>query len=77
MSKLMGFNFKIHYKEGTENVAADALSRKPAAELLLLMLDNAKEGLLEQIKITWSTDPILQKIITEIQQDPSKHPKFT
>jgi hypothetical protein len=29
MVKLMGYNYKIEYKKGKENKAADALSRRP------------------------------------------------
>lgn len=77
MSKLMGFDFEIQYKEGAENVAADALSRRPTAELLPMMLDNAKEGLLELIKNCWVVDPNCQLIINELQQNSHRHPKFT
>lgn len=77
MSKLMGFDFEIQYKEGAENVAANALSRRPTAELLPMMLDNAKEGLLELIKNCWAADPNCQLIINELQQNSHRHPKFT
>lgn len=77
MSKLMGFDFEIHYKEGVANTAADALSRKPGAELLPLLLDNAQTGLLELIKATWQTDPTLQTLVSELQANPNSHPKFT
>jgi hypothetical protein len=33
-TKLLGLNYKIVYKKGVENGAADALSRKPEAEML-------------------------------------------
>lgn len=67
MSKLMGFDFEIHYKEGLENRAADALSRNAAAELLPLMLDNGQEGLLSKIKDACNSDPLLQQLIRDLQ----------
>jgi hypothetical protein len=33
-TKLLGLNYRIIYRKGTENIAADALSRKPHGELL-------------------------------------------
>lgn len=61
----MGFDFEIQYKEGSTNLAVDALSRKNGAELLPLLLNNANEGLLDSIKKCWAFDPILQQIISE------------
>lgn len=35
VSKLMGFDFEVHYKPGSSNRVADALSRKSAGEVEL------------------------------------------
>ncbi|KAI5416810.1 hypothetical protein KIW84_041715 [Lathyrus oleraceus] len=77
MSKLMGFDFEIKYKESCENKAADTLSRVHDAQLLPLLLSNAKEGLLEDIKASWSADPVAHNLIAELKKDPQSHPKFT
>lgn len=77
IAKLMGFDFEIEYKTDSANVAADALSRKNGVELFPLKLDNAKEGLLYLIKQYWKADPVLQKLIIELQIAATNHPKFT
>lgn len=76
MSKLMGFDFEIQYK-GVKNKAVDALSRKTGAELLPLLLNNAQEDLLGQIKTSWINDTMLQKVIQELEQEAHSHPHFT
>lgn len=77
ISKLMGFDFDIQYKEGTANIAADALSRNSAAELFPLLMSNAQEGMLDKIKASWVQDLVLQQLIAEKQQDNSSYPKFS
>ncbi|MCI13162.1 Ty3/gypsy retrotransposon protein, partial [Trifolium medium] len=77
VSKLMGFEFEIQYKEGNTNLAADALSRKEGAELLMMALDAASVDLMTKIRNSWSSDPTLDKIVTDLQSNSSSHPKFT
>lgn len=77
MSKLMGFDFEIPYKEGVENKAANALSRKSRPELLPMMLDNAQEGLFDSIKVSWHQDPSLQTTIKDLHSNPTSHSKCT
>ncbi|CAM8999660.1 unnamed protein product [Rhodiola kirilowii] len=77
LSKLMGYSFEIHYKQGKENHAADALSRIPDSHLLSTILSQAHQGFYDSIKLLWHSDPMLSKLITEIQANPATHPKFT
>lgn len=46
----MGFEFHILYKKGINNKVADALSRKPGAEVLALILDTGTANLFDWIK---------------------------
>lgn len=73
----MGFEFEIHYKEGSTNKAVDASSRKTRAELLSLFFNSANHGLLDHIKLSWTTDPSMHKLISEQQTSPLSHPKFS
>jgi len=73
--KLMGYDYEIIYKKGKENVAADALSRKPVGETLpiteakLTALSIANSELWENIQKQWIEDPELVQLIQQLQQD--------
>ena len=54
MTKVMGFDFNIHYKEGRLNVVADALSRCTKSDLLILLLSNIVADFHELIKQSYS-----------------------
>lgn len=73
----MGYEFDVLYMECINNKAADALSRKHGAEDMSLILDNAHEGLLEMIQSSWVTDPVLQKLISDLTTNPMAHTKYS
>lgn len=77
LSKLMGYTFEIQYKQGKENVAADALSRVSGSQLLQITLSQSHHGFFDSIKLLWETDPNLRKIISDLQANKSSHPSFT
>lgn len=66
LSKLLGFDYEINYKKGTENKVADAFSRVTNAELLQLVVTSIHSSLYETIQESWEKDPFLQKLITEL-----------
>lgn len=77
LSKLMGFSFEIQYKQGKDNMVADALSRVPGSQILSITLSGAHEDLLDSIRKLWESDSTLSKIITELQQNANSHPQYT
>lgn len=50
LSKLMGFDYIIQYKSGTENIVANALSGVQGAELLLVALSTINSELFTLIE---------------------------
>lgn len=77
LSKLMGYNFEIHYKQGKDNVVAYALSRVSGSQLLNMVLSQAHSGFYDSLKLLWETDTNLRKIISDLQANNSSHPLFT
>lgn len=77
LSKLMGYTFEIHYKQGKENVAADALSRVTGSQLLNLALSQIHNGFYDKLKQLWDTDLKLRQIIQDLQTQPSKHSAYS
>lgn len=73
LSKLMGYTFEIQYKQGKENVAADALSRVSGSQLLNLVLSQIHHSFYDNLKRLWDSDPNLKKFIKDFQSQPAKH----
>jgi hypothetical protein len=63
--KLMGFTYQVVYKKGTENRAADALSRRPADEHCLA-LSTVMPRWLETVIEGYKKNPQAQKLLTEL-----------
>ncbi|KAL8128454.1 hypothetical protein V2J09_017609 [Rumex salicifolius] len=77
LSKLMGYTFEIHYKQGKENVAADALSRVTGSQLLAIFMSHACPDLFDKIQLLWQSDANLKKLISDLQEDPALHPSYS
>ena len=73
----MGYTFEIQYKQGKENVAADALSLVSGSQLLHLTLSQAHHTFFEDLKQLWDTDPKLKKIVSDLQTNPSLHAAYS
>lgn len=71
------YDFEIHYKKGAKNLVVDALSMSEivttSAVVGYIILDQLMEGL----KNSWTEDPVLQKIITELKQDPYSNSNYS
>jgi len=65
MTRLMGLQFKIVYKKGKENLAADALSR--VAHLHTLQaVSMVRPDWLQEVLHSYATDPRAQKLLTQL-----------
>lgn len=73
----MHFDYEIRYKKGVDNSVADALSRVPEPMVHALSSFVIPLELITKIKASWDFDPFIQKLLTEKQQDPNSHPKFS
>lgn len=76
LSKILGFDFDIHYKPDLENKAADALSRKdPVLELYAVSVPVSIQ--LEEVGSEVDKDEELSKLKQEVSRDPQSHPDFS
>jgi hypothetical protein len=65
MSKLMGLQFHIVYRQGKENLAADALSRVGHV-LAMQGVSEVKPLWLQEMLNSYRTDPISQQLLTSL-----------
>ncbi|KAL4562417.1 hypothetical protein LXL04_034620 [Taraxacum kok-saghyz] len=75
IAKLLGYQFSIVYKPGSENRAADALSRIQEGELQnLVSTPTWLEG--RQLQDGAESDPFIQAVTKSLASDPSSRPGF-
>jgi hypothetical protein len=74
--KLMGYNYKIEYKEGKENKATDALSRRPQEESVSA-LSIAIPLWIHDVQASYVADPKCKEIEEHLHIKPDSMPNFT
>jgi hypothetical protein len=75
--KLLGYGYDIEYKQGKENVPADALSRIPSKDLYVMTTSTISTSLMEEIRQSYTNDSAIQHIIKDLQQSTASHPHYT
>lgn len=68
LTKLMGYDYEICYKQGRDNKVADALSRIQGPELFSISLMQYQPTLLDHIKQSWEEDERLRIILHQAKE---------
>nr|GEV13144.1 putative mitochondrial protein [Tanacetum cinerariifolium] len=67
LPKLLGFDYEVVYKKGSDNAAINALSRVQTSELFSMVTTLVSTDLAKKIEASWLADDKLQAIITKLQ----------
>jgi hypothetical protein len=73
LTKLVGYNYEIHYKPGKENVVADALSRvdETPNEEFCAVISSPNSPLILTLQDFFSTNPAGQRLVKNSQEGPN------
>ncbi|KAD2804089.1 hypothetical protein E3N88_37466 [Mikania micrantha] len=77
LSKLMGYDFEIVYKQGKDNGAADALSRVQSPALMAISLHTLDVSLWLRIKNSWELDDQLKEVLLGLQNGGPSSSKYS
>lgn len=78
MTKLLGLQYKLQYKKGSDNKAADALSRYPQTDPMQICALSAVVPLwLNEVQEGYKTDPATEQLLTQVLLSPDQYPHYT
>lgn len=77
LTKLMGLRYQIQYKKGTENNAADALSRRPHDTVELQVVTAVQPAWFSDIAASYQVDQFSQQLLQKLAAAPSSDSKFS
>ena len=77
LTKLMGLQYKLVYKKGIHNGAADALSRKPPASSELFAASTVQPVWLDRVIDSYAEGVKMQELLQRLAVDPSSEPNFS
>lgn len=72
----MSLQYKILYKKGADNGAADALSRRRHPEQLLA-ISSIKHQWLDEVVLGYQTDPEAVKLLSQLAAQPDSVPSYS
>ena len=77
-AKLLGLRYKIVYRKGKENAAADALSRKEHEMVLAISsVSSYHPAWLEEVVVGYQQDPAAKKLLTQLSINSTSQPDYT
>jgi hypothetical protein len=76
-TKLLGLNYKIVYKQGAENRAAYALSRKPFLDSECYAISVCQPKWLEEVTQSYEADQYCKDVIAKLAVDTNAVPNFS
>lgn len=76
-TRLLGLQYRIVFKKGSDNSAADALSRHPNVESSCLAISSCTPKWVAEIADSYSQDSATTDIIAKLVVDASAVPNFS
>lgn len=75
--KLAGLQYRVIYKSGASNSAADALSRHPNPPAQLQAISASTPAWLAELVARYDTDPESKQLLQKLSINPQSRPQFT
>nr|GEW32340.1 hypothetical protein [Tanacetum cinerariifolium] len=78
LPKLLGYDYAIVYKKGSDNVVANALSIMDSSrELLQIYVSSVSSGVWDKVKDSWKNDLDTQNLIKSLEHNSYKGNKYS